>query len=263
MGLEDKVKNMRDVKILTIDIETSPIIAYTWGPKWETNIIEFIEYGQVIGYSAKWYKGKQETKTLIDYKGYKPGKIDDKLIVKDIHKLIDEADVVITQNGVSFDMKYLNTRFMKHNLGPPSPYKNIDTKIEAKKYLRLPSNKLDDMGEYFEIGRKLEHEGFNLWLKCIKGDKKAWKLMADYNAQDVLLTEKMYDKLRPFMKTHPDVSNHSKVIACPKCNSTERHARGYSYTNSAKYQRYVCLSCNGWYRDRDNLKIDNKPGINL
>jgi DNA polymerase elongation subunit (family B) len=235
-------------KTLIIDIETSPIKAYTWGPKWETNIVDFIEYGQVISYSAKWLRGKQETKGLCDYKGYKPGVIDDKKIIVDLHTLLDESDIVVAQNGIDFDLKYLNTRFLKHGLPPPSPYKVVDTKREAKKYLRLPSNKLDDMGSYFGLGKKLEHEGFPLWLKCEAGNKAAWAKMKRYNAQDVKLTEEVYLKLRPFMKSHPNLGSFAEAAVCVQCGSAELQKRGYSRTTSSVFQRFQCTSCGSWGR---------------
>lgn len=263
--LETMIKHTEteEPKILTLDIETSPIVAYTWGPKWETNIIDFVEHSQIICYSAKWLNGPQVTKGLVDYKGYKPGKLNDTKLLKDIHTLIDEADIIVTQNGVSFDMKTLNARFMARGMNPPSPYKNIDTKIEMKKVARLPSYKLDDMGDYLSIGRKIEHEGFDLWKKCASGDKKAWKMMKDYNAQDVLLTEKLYLKIRPFMKTHPNVAAFSEAENCPKCDSSNAQRRGFQYNNTVKYQRYQCNDCHGWYRGSKGIKLAHKPGTNI
>ena len=263
--LEMKVnKEIRQgAKILTIDIETSPIVAYTWGPKWEANLIEVLEQGQIIGFSAKWLGGKQVTKALIDYKGYKPNKIDDTKIIKDIHNLLDEADIVIGQNNVSFDMKYINARFLSHDMGPPAPYKMIDTKLEAKKIIRLPSYSLDDMGAYFGLGRKVEHEGFDLWKKCMSGDSNAWKRMKAYNAQDTKLTEQVYLKLRPFMKTHPNIAAYKERENCPKCDSDNVHLRGYVVNSTTKYQRAQCQDCNGWYRVGKVIKLDTKPGMNI
>jgi DNA polymerase elongation subunit (family B) len=245
-------------KILFIDIETSPIVAYTWGPKWETNIIEFIDQSQILSFSAKWFGGKQITKGLIDYKNYKQNTINDVEIVKEIHSLLDEADVVVTQNGVSFDHKVINARLIKHGLMPPSPYKMVDTKVEAKRYLRLPSYALDDMGKYFDVGQKLSHEGFGLWKKCMEGDKASWNLMKKYNAQDVLLTEKVYLKIRPFMRTHPNFSTYNDKNNCPKCGSNKVQSRGYSVNTTAMFQRAQCMNCGGWFRfGKRVLNINN------
>lgn len=246
-------------KIVILDIETSPITAYTWGPKWETNIIDFIAQSQILSFSAKWLNAKQITRGLNDYKGYKSGVVDDKALVEELHQLLDKADVVVTQNGISFDHKVINSRFIAHGLTPPSPYKMVDTKIEAKRYVRLPSYGLDDMGEYFGIGRKVSHEGFDLWKKCIAGDRHAWRLMKKYNAQDVVLTEKLYLKLRPFMRTHPNFSVMNDKNNCPKCGSDKIQSRGYAMNSTTMYKRAQCLGCGGWFRFGKNVtKLVNK-----
>jgi hypothetical protein len=266
-GLEQMI-NTRDKgvnktpRILTIDIETSPIIAYSWGPKWETNLIKEIKPGMIISYSAKWLGGKQVTRGLIDYKGYKKGVVNDDRIIQDIHKLLDEADIVVGQNSKNYDVKFITTRILANGLPPPSPFKQVDTKQEAKKYLRLSSNSLEDMSTYFGIGNKLHHEGFELWEKCMAGDERAWNIMKKYNAQDVRLTEQIYLKLRPLMKTHPNVGVYTDTKgACPKCNSTNVNLRGFVYNATTKYQRARCMDCTGWYRVGKPIKLNNKPGV--
>lgn len=262
----------KEPNILFLDIETSPIIAYTWGPKYEAGLIENIEESQVLCYSAKWFGGKQKTKGLIDCKGYRRNIVNDKQLLVELHDYLDKADIVISQNGISFDHKVLNARFIKHDMNPPSPYKMVDTKIEAKKYLRLSSYSLDDMGKYFNIGNKLHHEGFDLWKKCIAGDINAWNTMKKYNAQDVLLLERLYLKLRPFMKTHPNVTSYQgidkplKVIdtgKCPRCGSEHTHARGYVVNSVSKYARAQCQACGSWYRYGTNLMKNKKLGISI
>lgn len=237
-------------KILCIDIETSPIIGYTWGPKWETNIIEFIDHTQIISFSAKWLNGKQITKGLNNYKTYQRGSLNDEKLVTDIWNLLNECDIVIAQNGKSFDLKIINARLLFHKISPPSPYKVIDTRTEARKYLKLPSYSLNDMCDYFGIGRKTEHEGFSLWKKCMRGELTAWKKMLEYNAHDVLLTEKLYLKLRPWMASHPNLGifNDHTQATCIKCNSKKLQSRGFYVTKTKKYKRCQCMDCGGWMR---------------
>lgn len=240
--------------ILTLDIETTSLIAYSWGPIFESNLIEIIDQSQILSFSAKWLNGKHITKGWPDYKGYKKGVKDDKKLILDLWKLLDEAEIVITQNGKAFDIKTINSRFIHHNLPPPSPYKMVDTRMEAKRYIRLPSYSLDNMCAYFGIGKKQEHEGFPLWKKCIAGDLKAWKRMLKYNKHDVTLTEQLYLKLRPFMKTHPNLGNLMNEQVCPTCGSKNLQWRGY-YTNSTtKYKRAMCNDCGHWCRSPINIQ---------
>lgn len=243
-----------------IDLESSPIQAYSWGPKYESNLIEFIEHVRILSFSAKWLGGKQITKGWPDYKGYKKGSLDDIFIVKELWSLMDEADIVVGQNSKSFDVKLMNSRFAYHGLTPPSPYKQVDTKLEARKYLRLPSYSLDDLCDYFKIGRKVHHEGFVLWTGCMAGDPLSWKKMLKYNSWDTILLEKLYLKLRPWMVNHQNLNVFTQNgIVCNKCGSNKLQSRGTAVTQTNRYQRAQCQNCGGW--QRYNLSMKSTAGI--
>ncbi len=253
----------QEPKILTFDIETTPIEAYTWGPKWETNLIQVQEESRILSYSAKWLNGKHITKGWPNYKGYKKGVKDDKAIVRDIWELFNELDILIVQNGQAFDVKTMNSRFLFHKLTPPSSYKVVDTKREAKKYLRLPSYSLNDMCFYFGIGRKEEHEGFPLWTKCMAGEKAAWKRMLRYNKKDVAITEKLYLVIRPFMSSHPNVNMYKKPgMFCPKCGTDKLNWEGWHRNKTTKYHSFSCKDCGSWGRDTHNVQ-EIKPLVSI
>jgi DNA polymerase elongation subunit (family B) len=247
----------RQPRILTFDIETTPIIAYSWGPKWEANLIEIIEPSKVLSFSAKWLNGKHITKGWIDYRSD-----NDRQIVEDIWDLFNEADIIVVQNGRVFDTKTLNSRFLNYSMTPPAPYKIVDTLLEARKYLRLPSYSLDDMCDYFGIGRKVEHEGFPLWKRCMTGDKKAWKKMLKYNKHDVTLTEKLYLKLRPFMASHPNLGMYTNQLVCPKCGSRKIQSRGWRINKTTRYKKVFCSNCGGWGSFSKNLQ-EFKPIVSF
>jgi DNA polymerase elongation subunit (family B) len=242
-----------NLKILYFDIETTPLVAYSWGPKWKTNLLDFVEPVRILSFSAKWDGGKHITKGWPHYKGYKPNKLDDKAIVKAIWDLFDEADIIIAHNGIDFDIRIVNARFTYHGLTPPSQYKVLDTKNEAKKYLRLASYTLDDICGYFGFGKKLPHEGFSLWLRCMAGDKAAWKTMLEYNSHDVGLLEQVYKKVRPFIKQHPHILP-DKPQCCPRCGSDKLQWRGVYRNLTTSYRRFVCTNCGGWGRDHKNVQ---------
>ena len=250
-------------KILIFDIETTPLEAYAWGPKWQTNLIEFKEHSRVLSFSAKWIDGGHLTKGWLDYKGYKKGVLDDTAIVKEIWGLLNQADIVVAQNGRDFDIKIMQARFTKHKLSPPRPYKLVDPKIEAKKYLRLPSYSLDDIGDYFGLGRKIHHEGFPLWTGCMSGDQKAWGKMKKYNKQDVILLEKVYLLLRPWMVSHPNMGMYKKEgIYCPKCGSKNLNWEGWHRNKTTKYHSFSCKDCGGWGRHFKNVQ-EFKPMVSI
>jgi uncharacterized protein YprB with RNaseH-like and TPR domain len=235
-------------KILFLDVETAPSLGWVWG-KWQQNVIDFKRDWYLLSFAYKWAHETQiHVKALNDYPGYKRHTENDKALTKDLWKLLDEADIIIAQNGDSFDLPKINTRFLIHGFQPPSPYRTVDTLKIAKKAFAFDSNKLDDLGHYLGIGRKLPHTGFHLWKGCMSGDPEAWVQMKKYNCHDIELLEQLYFKIRAWDRQHPQVNQGMTVNeACPKCSSDRVQKRGFSYTMLRKKQRYQCKNCAGWY----------------
>jgi predicted RNA-binding Zn-ribbon protein involved in translation (DUF1610 family) len=103
---------------------------------------------------------------------------------------------------------------------------------------------LDDLGDYLGIGRKINTGGFELWLKCQEGDPAAWAKMKKYNVQDVILLEKVYKKMLPFMDNHPNISlMRGLAHGCPNCGSVKLQKRGFRYTRVSVFQQYQCQEC--------------------
>ena len=108
------------------------------------------------------------------------------------------------------------------------------------------SNTLNELGRVLGVGSKIRTGGFDLWIDCMAGDSKAWGKMVRYCKQDVILLERVYMKLRPYMKTHPNLSVIDNPDGCSKCGSKKLIGRGYLYTNATKKHRYQCRSCGGY-----------------
>lgn len=236
-------------KVLLFDVETSPIQGYTW-TTWDANVLKILEPSKVISIAWKWL-GEDEVfcKTIADYKGYKKGVINDEKLIKEAWDLLDQADVTVGHHSDAFDIKKLNARFIYYSLGAPSPYKSIDTKKSASKYFKLDSNSLNNIGQYLNLGKKVENSGFSLWDKCINGELEAWSLMKEYNIGDVILLEKIYLALRPFIQNHPNlglIAGNEYKESCPSCQSEDVSKRGFSVTRTGKRQRFQCNSCGAW-----------------
>lgn len=249
--------------ILFFDIEITPNEGFFWpGRLYEQDIIKVTKPWYLLTFSTKWLGGEHLTRGLPDYKEFSKNKHSDKSLVKELWNLLDKAEIVVGHNSDKFDIKKLNTRFLYYKLGPPSPYRTIDTKKVATKYFGFDSNKLDLIGEYTDEGRKVDHEGFSLWEKCMWGDKKSFELMKRYNKQDVILTEKIYKRFLPYIKNHPNLDNYSKLTVCPKCQSSKLVRRGYQFNQTTKYARIQCKNCNGWCRSPLNVN-EKRPIINI
>lgn len=187
--------------VLLLDLETSPNVAYSWHGKWEVNLIEFIEEGQIICFSWKWLGQKEiGVKSQRMYKGYKPRSKDNSKLITDLNKLLAQAEYVVGHNLVQFDDRVANTDILLNELVPPQRHRVHDTLKIAKKYFRFNSNSLDDLAHRLGVGRKLKHAGFPMWKGCLDGDKDSWDMMEKYNRHDIVLLEGVYNKFLPWVE---------------------------------------------------------------
>lgn len=231
------------MKILLFDIETAPNVSYTWG-KWEQNVIRFKKEWYMLSFAYKWlHEKKVHVVSLRQFPKYQRDKENDKELVKQLHTLFNEADVIVAHNGNSFDIKMSQSRFMVHKLPVPRPFKKVDTKLVAKLHAKFMSNSLDDLGENLGLGRKIKHDGFDMWLGCMAGDAKHWANMEKYNKQDVVLLEKVYLALRGYMTNHPKSFSGRE---CEVCNSHNITFRGTLRTKRHILKRFQCQTCGTW-----------------
>jgi ribosomal protein L37AE/L43A len=234
-------------KILLLDIETAPNRAYVWGT-WKQNINpEWIDAaGYVLCWTAKWLDSKEVIFQRLTNKNHR------KLLMP-MHQLLSEAHAVVHYNGQSFDIPTLNKEFLTNGITPPSPYKQVDLLLEMRSNFRFPSNKLDYICKVLELGGKLRHEGPQLWLSCMEDDKEAWERMEAYNRRDVDLLEKLYRKLLPWIKKHPNRAAMSGLEVCPSCGSDDIKRDGTYLASQLSYEQWNCRSCGVWFRGTKSL----------
>lgn len=239
------------MKILILDIETAPNLAYVWrffkeniGPK------QVAQNSTLLSYCAKWVGEEQNF-----YDDCRED-LDELKLTLGLSALLDQADVVVAHNGVRFDVPKINTACLRNGIAPPSPFKQVDTFQVVKKRFKFESNSLEHVADHLDLPlKKLKHKkfpGFELWLECLRGNSEAWEEMKEYNIHDVLVLEQLYLKLLPWIDNHPNhgVIAEEDVPVCPKCGSKHVQKRGFAHTTTGKYQRFVCNSCGGWGRSR-------------
>jgi hypothetical protein len=269
-AMEQKEKELKNdiapvlPKILLLDIETSPMLVYVWGllhnnyisPKNIRKDWSILTWAAKFLFDDKIYKAKVNPKEAHNR--------DDKRIIPELWKLFEKSDIIIAHNGDSFDIRRSNTRFMKAGLGPPSPYQTIDTKKVAKKNLYLSSYSLDYISDFFGYPGKIKTD-FDLWKDCVQngGDaKKALKYMQDYNVIDVVRLEEIYLDLRPWIRSHPNVSLYMdcEKFRCSRCGTTEVQILNKPYfTTAGQYDSFRCLKCGGLGRSRyTNLNMNER-----
>ncbi len=240
-------------KILLLDIETAPVKAYVWR-MWKENIspCQVISDWFMLSWSAKWLG---ESEIMSDaLTGEEAILENDERIVFSIWQLLNEADILIHHNGIKFDEPRLKSRFIINGFPPTTPYKQIDTCKIAKQQFGFSSNKLDALATYFGIENKIE-TNFNLWKSCLDGDQEALNYMREYNEMDVLILEKVYLKLRPYIKGHVNIGLfEDKDNVCPHCGSDNLNIieNKYSYNNTTLTDIYRCNDCGAVSRGAKN-----------
>jgi hypothetical protein len=236
----EQAKN-KEPRILTLDIETSPHLAWTY-QLWNTNIPpeRIVEPSRMLCFAAKWFGHKK-----VQY--FAESEIGHANMVRAARDLLDAADIVVTYNGIKFDEKHLQREFIEAGLTPPSPYKSIDLYRTVASTFKFPSNRLGQVGDSLQIGTKVETGGWKLWAGVLDGDDKALRLMKKYNIQDVVLTENLLVALGPWVKGLPHRGVWTgNLEGCYACGSDNLERDGIAFTTVTVYPRYRCADCGAW-----------------
>lgn len=177
---------------------------YTWG-LWDQNISidQIIKSTEMLCFGARWLDGKKVVFKSVHHDGKKA-------MLEELHKLMDEADLLVGWNSAAFDHKHINREFIENGMVPPSPTKDLDLMTVTKANFLFPSNKLDYVAQKLGVGAKVKHSGFKLWLRCMDGDNKAWAEMKKYQLQDVNLLVDLYDLLLPWFVTSGRATSKDK-----------------------------------------------------
>lgn len=247
---------MNQPKILVYDLEVTPLLGWTYGT-YQTNVLRIERQPIIMSFSYQWYgedKIHHERLSQRDLKDWS-----DKGIAGKLRDLFIKADVVIAHNANRFDNKVANAAFLRNGIAPPSSYKTVDTLAAARSIARFPSNSLDSLGEVLGVGRKSEVKHGDLWYACLMGDKKAWKLMEEYNNQDVSLLVAIYEKLRPFIRNHPNLGDIAQADgACPTCLSTDLKLEGTHARRAGRVQSYSCRNCKRWCNEASIVRPNGR-----
>ena len=245
-------------RVLYIDIETSPNVADVWG-LWNQNVglTQLKQASRIMGFGYKW-KGSSRAKWHGEYNTVTGEFSEKEAMLLEAHRLYDEADVVVTYNGDSFDHKRFNASWVEAGITPPAPFVSLDLYKVVKKNFRFPSNKLAYVADKLIGDTKVKHSGHMMWRECLDHDidattrRKAWASMARYCRQDVVLMEPLHEKLLPWLPATVNaalLAGPTDTILCRKCGSADLESRGTAYTATRAYPQYRCRGCGGWTRD--------------
>ena len=225
-------------KVLIWDLETSPAIMYGFS-LWNQNhgINQIIEPSRVLCFAAKWLDKKQ----VEFYSEYHTSKQD---MIEQMWRLLNEADVVISYNGIGFDSKHANREFLLAGLGPVSPFVDIDLLRINRANFKFLSNKLGYVTQAVGLPTKLETGGMELWKQVLANDPAAWAKFKKYNVRDVVVTERLYLLLAQggwIKGVHAGLFS-GDMSTCHACGSSDLTPVGVMYSRASAWPKALC-SC--------------------
>lgn len=235
-------------KILYLDIECTPNIADVWG-MYDQNVglSQLKQASRIMGFAYCWNHGMAA-------RWVGENKTSRHSMLAAAHLLYDEADIVVTYNGNSYDHKVLNAEWVKEKFLPPAPYKSLDLYSVVSKNFRFPTKKLAYVAQQLIGDTKVSHSGHDLWNACLdphideKTRTAAWRVMSRYCRQDVDLLVPLHEVLLPWLTDSANIAFlNQQDGGCPKCGG-KLVRRGFYHTPTRKYQRYCCTGCGGWTR---------------
>lgn len=241
-------------KTLVFDIETFPMEVRVWQlGEQRVNIQQIIKDWSVASWAAKWL-GTPSSQVIYKDTSCNKDVRYDKNILESLWKLLDEADIVITQNGKHFDSRKLNARFIEYGMKPPSPYEHLDTYKIADKVAEFTSHKLEYLTDKLNTKyKKLTHKKFpgnSLWDQCLDGNKEAWAEMKRYNIHDVLSTEELYNNLKawaPETAPKPFFNPNGIQRDCGVCGAKDSVlSNGIRIARKKCYRRLACKKCGAY-----------------
>jgi DNA polymerase elongation subunit (family B) len=231
-----------------LNIKTFSLKNYTrfFNPK------DIVREKEIICISYKW-QYEDEVHTL-DWR------MGEKNMIKEFVKIMEQAGEVVGHNCDRFDVKELRARALYHGVLMFPNYRTLDTLKKSRQYFNFASHKLDYIGNFLNIGGKLEHEGFELWEKVVNGDEDALEDMIKYCERDVVLLEDAFFVLSPFINHNNNfaVLTGGKKWHCPECASKDvKMFRTYSTPMGVIRREMKCNSCKKQYR------ISNKTYLSM
>lgn len=241
----------RSPKVLFWDVETTDVelSIRTYGLK---NYTKYFNHKDIqrdwsmLGASWK-FKGDKNP-SVVSVKSNDV--FNDEGVIRVLYEVLKEADVLVGHNSDAFDLKKFNTRAVIYGLPPLhiKPSQTVDTLKIARKYFKFTSNTLAYIANYLGVEAKDQSPN---WRSVMEGCDEELRYMRDYNKQDVLVTEQVYDILKGYDTRHPNLDviaetrdcSGDKVMVCRTCLSPNLRLYGNQYSPTGKRQRYMCRDC--------------------
>ena len=238
---------------LYFDIETSLMIVYTFAIGYKINISHdnILKDMEIICICYKWENENKVHSLKWDPKS----KSRDKKMLREFVKVLEQADELVAQNGLKFDLTSIRTRLAYYDLPPLPPVNFYDTLTYNRKYFRFASNKLDHVAKYLGSKGKDKME-MQDWRDVEVNKPGILKKFVDYCKRDVLELELVEKKTRKHVPENINKRNIKHYDGCSESGCKGKlHPRGYKTSSVCKRQRYRCSGCGKWSLDTSYVSL--------
>lgn len=257
MSLVEKLA-ANTAKILVIDIERRPGLTTIWDQKTRfVSVRNWIRMPETLCWAAQWY-GSNEMM-------FESAWADRDSMIIASWELFDQADIVVGWNSISFDEKHLRSDWLLAGLDPPRPWKSVDLIRTMRSQFGFPSNSLAHVTQRLEIPTKEGHYDAEVAELALAGDPDAQRAMQEYNQADVTATLAAYERLLPWIKSHPHVADmpvdEPNAVTCNKCGSSDLAREGTYLAQQIRYLLHRCRNCGGLVRSTRHSRAANTHGV--
>lgn len=254
-------------KVVTLDIERIPGRVRTLhrgftieGDVWDLNALkditrrrihadDMIAWPRTICAAWKWYDSEDvEFAAEWQVGGYHA-------FMQQVWDVFDQADLIIGHNAERFDAKHLMGGWAEMGLPAPSPYKVVDTLKTARGTFAYESNTLDALNKRLGIDAKTDKYDVKIARAAVGGDREAQSILESYNRGDIIASEALFDRLRPYAKGIPHLGMWTDdALACPSCGHTMTATGKTVHANVQRYEHLTCPNCGSHARGTTTLK---------
>jgi len=138
-----------------------------------------------------------------DYEAWEKNRSNDSQITLDICEELSKHAIVITHYGSKFDVPYMRAKAVHWGIPPLPQMFAIDSWRIAKFNFQVSSRRLQNLGNYFNLGEKSGVEGM-LWMEAAyDGSREAMDEIVKHNIVDCEVLEKLAAVSFPYLKSIP------------------------------------------------------------
>ena len=247
-------------RVIALDIETAPCVAYVWRTgKQAIGIDQIQQESTIISFSWSEWEFCKVQKAQYASTFTQDNQRDDTALVTQLHGILKDATHIVAHNGAAFDWPMIAGAFYRCGLPPmPKPW-ILDTMLMARQIGGQASYKLAWLTKDQRRSKRTHAKfpGLSLWVEWLNRNPAAEQEMRLYNNMDVEAMCELLNNVLPWAHgpqfaglVPQSQGREEEVHHCPRCGSAGVVARGYTTTVAGRYQRYRCSGCGGWSQSR-------------